>query len=101
MTDRAKLKKVLPELALGVFLFVCLPLVVLIHHSPGLARYVYAPYSFYILQPDEIRVESVYSGLWLCAQCNSPGAPPARKGGGAAKRADHQPDAADPPAFHL
>ena len=43
MTDGAKLKKALPELALGIFLFVCLLLVVLIHHSPGLARYAYAP----------------------------------------------------------
>ena len=65
MTNGTKLKKVLPELAIGAFLFVCLLLVCLIHHSPGLARYAYAPYSFYILQPDEVREEAVseYAGI--------------------------------------
>ena len=65
MTDGAKLKKALPGLALGVFLLVCLLLVGLIHHNPGLARYAYAPYSFYILQPDEVREELVpeYAGI--------------------------------------
>ncbi len=65
MTDGTKLKKALPELALGAFLFACLLLVGLIHHSPGLARYAYAPYSFYILQPDGVREEVVseYAGI--------------------------------------
>lgn len=65
MTEGTKLKKALPELALGAFLFVCLLLVGLIHHSPGLVRYAYAPYSFYILQPDGVREEVVseYAGI--------------------------------------
>ena len=59
------MKKALPGLALGAFLFVCLLLAGLIHHNPGLARYAYAPYSFYILQPDEVREELVpeYAGI--------------------------------------
>ena len=65
MTDRTKLKKALPGLALSAFLFACLLLVGLIHHNPGLGRYAYAPYSFYILQPDEVREEAVseYAGV--------------------------------------
>ena len=43
-----------------VFLaLICLLLVVLIHLNPGLVRYAYAPYAYWIIQPEEITEETV------------------------------------------
>ena len=56
MKDGKSIKKALPELALGILLAACLLLVGLIHYNPGLTRYAYAPYSFFILQPEEILI---------------------------------------------
>ena len=65
MTGRNALKKRLPGLALGIFLFACILLVGLIHRNPGLTRYAYAPYSFFILQPEEVAEETIpeYAGV--------------------------------------
>ena len=62
MTGGKALKKWLPELALGVLLCVCLLLVGLIHRAPGLTRYAYAPYSYFILQPEEVTEETIPTG---------------------------------------
>ena len=51
MTNRRTLRKVLSELVLAAFLLFCLLLVGLMHRNPGLTRYAYAPYAFFVLQP--------------------------------------------------
>jgi hypothetical protein len=65
MRSGKALKTRLPELALGIFLAVSLLLVGLIHHNPGLTRYAYAPYSFFMLQPEEVTEETIpaYAGV--------------------------------------
>ena len=65
MTNRRTLRKVLSELVLAAFLLICLLLVGLIHRNPGLTRYAYAPYAFFVLQPEEVTEEAIpgYAGL--------------------------------------
>ena len=65
MTNRRTLRKVLSELVLAAFMLVCLLLVGLIHRNPGLTRYAYAPYAFFVLQPEEVTEEAIpgYAGL--------------------------------------
>ena len=66
MTGRTSLKKVLSELSLAAFLLTCFLLVGMIHHNPGLTRYAYAPYSFFVLQPEEVTEEAVPEHLGVC-----------------------------------
>ena len=55
----------LPALMLAALAALCLLLVVLIHLNPGHTYYAYAPYSFYILQPEEVVEETIpdYAGV--------------------------------------
>lgn len=59
------MKKRLQLILLMVFFGLGLLLVVMIHFKPGLKYYAYAPYSFYILQPDEVSAEVIpeYAGI--------------------------------------
>ncbi len=43
----------------------CLMMVVLIHINPGLVRYAYAPYAYWIIQPEEMTKETIdgYAGV--------------------------------------
>ena len=59
------LKEHLPAFALAVLAALSILLVTAIHRNPGLVHYAYAPYSFWILQPDEVVEEPVpdYAGV--------------------------------------
>jgi len=59
------LKKHLSVILIAVFAALCLLLPTLISISPGLTYYAYAPYSFYILRPEEVTEESIpeYAGI--------------------------------------
>ena len=55
--------KRLPDLSpagwgLCLLALLCLLLVTLIHLNPGLVRYAYAPYAYWIMQPEEVTEES-------------------------------------------
>ena len=65
MKIKSFLSKRAPALALAVVAAVCLLLAVLIHSIPGYTFYAYAPYSFYILQPDEVTEQNIpeYAGI--------------------------------------
>ena len=53
------------QLLLAVFLGLGVLLIVMIHLRPGLVYYAYAPYSFYMLEPDEVNSEAIpdYAGV--------------------------------------
>ena len=64
MKDLQK-KQSIPPLALLVFAILCLVMLLLIHTNPGAERYAYAPYSFFLLQPEEVTEEAIpdYAGV--------------------------------------
>ena len=57
--------KPLSQLALLAFAALCLVMLLLIHRNPGAERYAYAPYSFFLLQPEEVTEEAIpdYAGV--------------------------------------
>ena len=66
--------KRLPDLSpagwgLCLLALLCLLLVTLIHLNPGLVRYAYAPYAYWIVQPEEVTEESADG----CARSRIPG----------------------------
>ena len=66
-----------------VFLaLICLLLVMLIHLNPGLVRYAYAPYAYWIMQPEEVTEETIdgYAGVRRTFTFTIPEGNPARIG---------------------
>lgn len=56
---RDLLRRALPSLAIGAFAALCLLLNVMIFVRPGHTYYAYAPYSFFILQPEMVTGENI------------------------------------------
>ncbi len=53
------IRKYIPAAGLSVLSVLCIILVISVHLRPGRERYAYAPYSFWILQPEELTEEAI------------------------------------------
>ena len=63
-TDRESfIKRVL----LAAAVFICLLLVILVQKNPGMNPYAYAPYAFYIMEPETVAEEPAENGLTTTA----------------------------------
>ena len=56
-------ESLIKRLLLAAAVFLCLILVIIIQKNPGMNPYAYAPYAFYIMEPETVTEETAENGL--------------------------------------